>query len=470
MNAAVVGVLAAVLCSTADAALAARPHVIIFGGGWGPEGTQQSLERQVLALRRALADRQPTVLFADGDPRTRSVQTPGPEDRTTALLGLIFNQRRDLHESYRRSKIADAGPASREGLLTALQDHDQRAGTVLFGVGHGTPAEEERPAALELWGPNDRVTPPELASVLDGGRAGPTAVVLGHCHSGAFTALSRRTGAPGGPVARPARCVFAAVPADREASGCTNDLTAAGAQAYVSRFTEALTQASADLDGDGRTSLAEAHAYARIHDSTIDVPITSAEIWAEEALGARAPRPTQLDLTRLLADAPSAEAAVLTALGASYTRRRDGVAAAERDYRRLQHRLRRSHAELEALQDRFESKRRVVLDRLLARWPELANPYHAVSRALLSGPAPVITKWLQSQPDLEALMRIDRELTASDLEALKIEKTAARLERWLRAAQYVANIAAIRRPLKLGGTPRLAEDLEALLACERLAP
>ena len=457
------GALTALLLASTPVSGADRPHIVIFGGGWGPEGTQLSIEAQVLALADTLKDRRPTLLFADGRPATRAVQGPGPQDEATVLLGLIFNQRRDLHETYRPTTVQANGPASRKGLLETLQRLDGRAGTVVFGVGHGSPAEKGRPAGLDLWGPDDRTTVRDLTRVLDAKRIGPTAFVLGQCHSGAFTALAYVGGRAGQPLAAPSRCVFAAVPADREASGCTNDVSDQAGRAYVSQFTAAL-QGKGDLDADGRVSLAEAHAYARIHDETVDVPVSSLEVLVDEALGPRAPDPARLDTRTLLADADPTTAAVLKALGPAYVSQRDGALAAERDFRDIQTKAKRLTAAFETLQDRFESTRRVLLDRLLAVWPELANPYHSVSRAMLAGPAPMITRWLRTQPELTELRKTDAQVSASDLELLAVEKQAARLERWLRAAQFVANLNALR------ANTSLKAQLAAARKCEALVP
>ncbi|MEL7369855.1 MAG: hypothetical protein AAFN74_13135, partial [Myxococcota bacterium] len=143
------------------------PSIIIFGGGWGPEGTQQSIEDQVVSVERTLRRQRPTVLFADGHAQTRSVQIAGPSDKVTDLLGLVFNQRRDLQTAYRPSRVSAGGPANRQHLFEAIQKTSRASATIVFGVGHGTPAEGDRPAGLELWGSDNRVTPEALAEILD---------------------------------------------------------------------------------------------------------------------------------------------------------------------------------------------------------------------------------------------------------------------------------------------------------------
>ena len=441
------------------------PQIIIFGGGWGPEGTQQSLEAQVDRLSAVLRSTTPTVLFADGGGNGRSVQIPATEDATTDLLGLIFNRRQDLHSDYRATRLTPNGAANRSQIIQALQaSQNHRGGTIVIGVGHGSPAEDEIEAAIELWGIDDRLTPTGLAAVLDKRRAGPTAFVLGQCHSGAFTTLAYSGAKDSQPLARPARCVFAAVPADREASGCTADLNSASAQAYVSRFTEALTNRAADFNGDGRVALFEAHAYAKIHDDTVDVPVSSLDLWVRATIGEAAPAVTSVDLRQVLTRVDRADAAVLTALGRQYVGRSNGITAAENDFQALQATIEAKHKAFDDLQSRFETERRTILDRLLAEWPELTNPYHPVSRALLAGPAPIVVRWLKAQAELPALLKLDASLAEVDDRVLAAEKAAARLERWLRTAQTAVD----RQLLRQRG--RHVDELNALQACGAMSP
>lgn len=444
------------------------PELIIFGGGWGPEGTQASLESQVIALEKALKARSPTVLFAAGTPTARAVQIAAPVDPVAELLGLIFNDRRNLHTDYRPAKVRAAGPANRSRLIGALRAHrTAEGGTIVFGVGHGSPADDRATVALELWGPDDRLTVEALAKALDPPRKGPTAFVLGQCHSGAFTAVAYRDGRSDRPLASPARCTFAAAPADREASGCTTDLSSPSALAYASQMTVAMGAArtSADADRDGRVSLSEAHAFARIHDPTIDVPVSTSEAWMESTLGDRAPNPERLDLRKLVDAARPSEQSVLRALGPAYVLNANGFVAARNDFDRLQDQIEAERNDFDELQARFDDLRKRLLDRVLARWPELANPYHPVSRALLAGPAPAVIALLRAQAELPELRRLDTELIELDARLLRLDKQTARLERWLRAAQATAN----ERAIVASGGPR-ARALASILACESLVP
>ena len=443
--------------------LRADPAILVFGGGWGPEGTQASLESQVAALATALAPAKPTILFAAGDRAVRAVQEAAPEpDPMAELLGLVFDRGDNLQVRYRPPHQPWSLPASRRSLLDALSRAATRpGGLVVIGTGHGSPAADETPAALDLWGPDDKLSVTELAEHLDGaGAKGPTAFVLGQCHSGAFTALSHAGGDPARPLATPTRCVLAAVPGDREAAGCTPEVNDPGARAYIALFAEAARdREKADLDRDGKLTLAEAHAWARIHDETVDVPVSSSELWLEAVVGevsldALVPGP-------ILSRARRTEWDVLErVLPAKLTDRRpaallERLAELRRHIGDLEEHLR------EAIDER-EHLRRLVLDRVLARWPELVNPYHRESRRLLAGDAAEVVEHLRGLPELAQLQAADATVARRDREIWEREREAARLERWVRAAKIIVREAKLRAE---GDQAQLAA-LNALLACE----
>lgn len=452
---------------SSGAAHAAPPEILIVGGGWGPEGTQASIEAHVEALQASLQPRTVEVLFAAGSGPAPAVQVPREApDPVGALLGLVFDRRDGLGVRYRKTRLTRAGRASRAGFLKAVLQHRRRGDTIVFAAGHGAPAEGDAPAALELWGPDDRLTVPELADALDETPGRRLALVLGQCHSGAFTDVAFVGADPDIGLAAPTRCVLAAVPASREASGCTPDVDDPGARAYLAVIAEALAAPDrADRDGDGAVSLAEAHAYALVHDGTVDLPVRSSEAWLARRLGRRAP-----DLARLSRDALEAAAApedryaLQSILPKAYARAAPGVVRAQ--LARLDRANEALDRAIAAVADRREVARRKLVDAVLLRWPVLANPYHAEARALLAGDAPEVMRYVRARPELEALLSLDRSLAALDAQLLARLRETVRFERWLRVAQRVADEAALRATKS---TAKI-EALDALLACERMVP
>lgn len=432
-----------------------RPSVLVFGTGWGAEGTQASIEAHALALA---AVTQPDRLLIGGGPEVRSVQTEGAVDELADLLGLVLDRRDGLHVEYRPPRAPGVGVASKAGLLAALDPLLARGkDTVVFGAGHGSAANDDQAASLELFGPDDQLDVLSLAQHLDQARPKARTIwVLGQCHSGAFADLMHVGGDPKAPLAEPGRCVFAAVPASREAAGCTTDVGHPDARAYLAVFAEALKDQRGDADGDGRVSLTEAHFYALLHDSTVDLPVRSSEVWLERhqrlpALQALGPKD--------LRGATPVEARVLAKLSAEVPPGTPSAMAlalvqAKEEEDRLDE-ASRAAADAEA------QVRRRVSDRLLATFPELTNPFHPVARRLLGPEAAQLKAKILADPELAELQAKAAATAVADEAALKVARRRARLERYEGLARHVAARA------KASAKTRAA--LERLYGCESTA-
>jgi hypothetical protein len=445
------------------AASAEVPEILIFGGGWGPEGTEASIERHVQLLADATRAKQ--VLFAAGRSQTvRAVQETAKSDEATIVLARLFDHSTDLHVRYRATKLAPSGAASRAALLDALKKLDRRRAAIVFGAGHGAKATETEPAAIELWGPDDRVTAKDLAKAL-ARRGRPTAFVLGHCHSGAFADVAYVGGDPKNALAAPSRCVLAAVPADREASGCTPDIGDPSAPAYLAQFATALTSEAADYDRNGTITLEEAHAFAVIEDRTVDVPVRTSELFVDAELGERAPDPTAFPMRTILDAASPAERAVLLTRPPLVPGKTDLKASDVRaKLDALDRRIERDAKALDDLVDGRETARRGLIDAALAKWPELANRLHPTSRKLLAGDATEVVRFVKNHADHPRVIAAEGKIRRADANLVKLEREAARLERWLRTARYVLG----RKVVEEKSDARAKKGLTSLLACERL--
>ncbi len=109
----------------------------------------------------------------------------------------------------------------------------------------------------------------------------PVVLVMVQCYSGGFSHTIFNDANAALALSPHPRCGFFSQVYDRPAAGCTSDVKEADYQEYSSFFWAALggqtrtgqPVTSADFDGDGRVSFAEAHAYAVLESDTIDVPI-----------------------------------------------------------------------------------------------------------------------------------------------------------------------------------------------------
>ena len=463
-----VSAAALTLATSAVVHAAPSPTVIIFGGGWGPEGTQHSIELQVSALVGSLTERRPTVLFAAGSPSVRAVQISGPVDEPAELLGLIFNQRRDLRADYRPTRVQAVGAASRAQILLALDgSRGTRAGTVVFGVGHGSAAEEGRSAALELWGPDEHVTPESLAMALDTPkRRGPTAFVLGQCHSGAFTAVSHREGRPTAPLAAPRALRVRGGPRGSGSLGLHHG------HRFAERRGVRLLRGPRLVDGlqgggHRRRRPGQPRGSARLRAGSRP-DRRRAGVERHALAGAPAGRRRTIHRGARFAEPrrnrPAGGAARAHRVGPRLcgTRRRGGRAQAA--HRAVQTEIDRLHGEYDMTMERFDVTRNYILDRVLSRWPELSNPYHPVSR-LARRSRPRGGGAHQSAIGIVFLAGARRSGGGSRQRILELEKRRARLERWLRAVQAAANERLLRRR---GGLD--VANLDAILACEALIP
>src|SRR5690606_14797632 len=113
----------------------------------------------------------------------------------------------------------------------------------------------------------------------------PVVLVVVQCYAGGFSHTIFKEGKNEKGLAPHPRCGFFSQVHDRVAAGCTPDVNEANYQEYSSFFWAALAGSSRsgepipriDYDGDGVTSFAEAHAYAVIESSTVDIPLRTSD-------------------------------------------------------------------------------------------------------------------------------------------------------------------------------------------------
>ncbi|MEL6543093.1 MAG: hypothetical protein AAFQ82_00605 [Myxococcota bacterium] len=425
------------------------PTLIVFGGSAPPEiGEEVSLELQVDKLSSALRQGKPTVLFGSGRARlVRELQELPQNGALQALVGI------GGWPKTRASTLRVNGTAERGQVLEALaRSTDAAEGTVVFGVGHGSEPKGDG-GSIDLSGGNGRLTVQELAQTLDRtGRRAATAFVLGHCFSGSFAELmfEARAQTP----ARPMRCTFSAVPADRPADGCVTNPSDRSIQAYAWMIGDALERSDrADLDQDRRVTLAEAHAYARIHDPTSNVPFSSSESWIRKRGKSRLSR-------RTIADAQAAatreDRAVLEALLPEDTSPGTSLSSVRRRLRRMNREVDRALR----IVDRGDRKARALRETLLDDlW--VADLQRALERGAIIE-LREIDRALSQRADVRALSELSRKIDRQFDAARELHHRAARLERFLRAAE----VALLGKTL----TVRDQRVLDEIRACEAMAP
>ncbi|MEO1171738.1 MAG: hypothetical protein AAFX94_06760 [Myxococcota bacterium] len=420
------------------------PALIVFGGSAPASvGEEVSLEVQVEKLESALANRSPSVMFGAGESKFVRVLKAVP--RGGALAALVGSPGLPAR---RPTTLSVEGPAGREELLTALEGSAGAAGgTVVFGVGHGTRPKRNGDGSIDLAGTNGRLWVSELERSLDAQpRSGDTALVLGHCFSGAFARIARKRSA-----AR--RCALTAVPPDRPSDGCVTEEADRSVRAYAWMIGEALGRAAeSDVNGDGRVTLAEAHAFARIHDPTANVPYSSSEDWIRYRTRSRRVDGT---VARAMALATEEDRAVLQALQPDFVEGRTRLREIRRVHRKRMAQLSRSSAVDRVLAEELDEIRG-ALQREMRE--EIETALAARTRAEVA----LLDRELARDPRLRDLIKMHGELVARDARRREEHHQIAKIERFLRAAELALLEAKMRK--------RDVKTLTRIRACEALAP
>jgi len=309
----------------------ARDYFLTIGGGYDPTGNQISIEENVQTFQRLLAKSRPDapahdVYFADGDDPARDLQYRDAQLETPIarkLMALIIGNPSEVGICYRDHAVeALAGPAERDSIERRLAQlgRELQAGDrlIIYVTGHGESAsgdDSERgydyrydddsqqwvaksksqdaprddsaayDVSFHLWD-NDPVSTREFTRWLD--KISPevdVVIVMVQCYSGGFAHYIFRNADPALGLSPARRAGFFAQVHDRPAAGCTPDAQETDLGEYSKSFLAALAGATrdgtpvttADYDGDGRVSFAEAHAYAVIESETIDIPVRASE-------------------------------------------------------------------------------------------------------------------------------------------------------------------------------------------------
>lgn len=403
---------------------------IVAGGGATPESNEVSIEEDLRLARRVLGG-DGVTLFASGrdNQAVRVEATDLGGDPLVTELGAMFSPRPGRTSSYRPASIDADGAASPTRFLETVRTEASSAGKPLtiYVAGHGDKGETPAQNAVVMWA-NFTVTPVDLAEALASTKR-QTRLVFTTCFSGgfaevAFAAADESKGAVPDDV-----CGLFASTWDLEAGGCDPDPDRGLHDGYGVHFLNALDgktrtneTVAADIAGDGRVSLLDAHTYARMKSGSIDVPTTTSERWL---------RSTVEPATRAEPYEMPHEAAVITALGPKFDNP-DEDAARER--------LQKLDAEIAALADAEAAAIALeteaywdVAAAMLARWPVIDDPWHPLWQGTIDTHRAEITAFLQTSPLMAAFGARTEEVNAISTERIALEVRRAPLMRLVRA-------------------------------------
>ena len=275
-------------------------NLLILGGGYSPSGNEISLESNIKYLHRqkdkiGLSKFKTKTLFADGLAPSRDIKFRNPTftvPETNLILAEIFGSTRGIYNQYRNNHLKADGASSIKEFDDWIKDLNSssiQSSNLIYFTGHGGKGEKKTPnnTSAYLWN-NYKFKVSEFTKKLDSLPSDQTFIlIMVQCYSGGFADYIFREGDEKKGLHPQIRAGFFATVHDRVAAGCTPDIREENYQEYSTHFWEALCGESRiekkiqkpDFNGDGSTSLTEAHAYVVIHSNTIDIPIKTSDVF-----------------------------------------------------------------------------------------------------------------------------------------------------------------------------------------------
>jgi len=497
----------------------AKEYALIVGGGYSPEHNPVSFERQVLRAVNVLQQRKFAsidVLFADGDDTQPDLldqttarnegPTPVAEKETEISIAML---RRVLGSEFDRPATGSdlrnhrvphvLGAATLKSVKQwfAEQGSQLQSGDrlLLYFATHGTLAERQagepksQDSELLLWG-EERLRVATLGALVGTLPDGVQVTLLSPaCYAGGFAELGwpNRMAVENdqaGPLHLPVAGFFA-TSFDRPAAGCTSMADKANVRDYASCFWSALAGSWPDgtpvkelVVGNvaAETSFDQAHAFALLSDTTLDVPMKTSD-YAVRQLSrfGRADEPRLISsdpaYRDLLAAASAADKVLLDRLSlrARLTHERK-LSQARTELRRLTFDLKALSDERTQLKLADRAERLQLAAALHKRFPARALPMNEAA-ASPAGPRRFteqekskIVVWLKAAPAWSKLVASQDRLAAIDQERLLLEVQWAGYQRFLQTAESV--IFAHNLPLLVDDVSIL-QRFETLLKAER---
>lgn len=260
---------------------ARKTHFLAIGGGPEPEQNEIAIEKNILYFQRTLNalgfdPAKASTLFANGNDGTATVRYLDPQGQQQFKAPQIPNLK---------------GASTMANLQNSLQNLDRNSKSIFFYfTGHGIPNDEDiNNNAFLMWN-KESLTVQGFANLLDKLPPDKSVVtVMSQCFSGSFANFIYQSGDPERPVTMQTRCGFFATVKTRPSVGCSPEVNEADYQDYSSSFFAGLSGRnrlgkaveSADYNQDGRVSFAEAHAFAKVDEKSVDWPISTLEAWLQ---------------------------------------------------------------------------------------------------------------------------------------------------------------------------------------------
>jgi len=470
----------------------AGDRYLTIGGGGSPQNNQVSLERNVVFFQRTLVDcgvkdPQHEVFFACGnDPTARDLQFVPPKaepPRVNLLLSRLFGREQDLWNNYRPHELKDLkGPATRAAITQWFANEGRRLADgdrlFIYFTGHGSGGQRSQPrnTTMDLW-MDGGMPVREFIRLLD--QLPPkvkVVLVMVQCHSGGFADVIFKDAIAGPALAEQVRCGFFATWPERLAAGCTPDSVEENYREYSTWFWAALSGklrngtpiAKPDYDKDGKTSLAEAHAYVQLTSDTVDIPLCTSDVLVRQFGRTANSKVTGLmsstsSFEKLVELASADQRAVLEGLSQQLDLKgNDRVSAAIKLANTVDGERRSLVRQKDRLMQEADGLRKQLRGAVMGKWPEMTNAWHPAVTKALETDAAAIVKVIESHPAFARWEKLEESADQSDEKAFTQERKWVKCQRLI----YVAESVALAANLEKTAPPLVRERYRELRKAE----
>ena len=400
----------------------------------------------------------------------------------------VFRQTKHLSDRYRTHEVPQIqGATSRDNIAKWFDDVGSklRAGDRLFVyvTAHGGRSADKkvpRNTKLFLWN-TQNLQMKEWAAHLDK-LADEVAVitVMVQCYCGGFADILFNEGDSTKGIANANRCGFFATTHDRPAAGCTADVNEQNYHEYSSYFWEAFRGQTRtgqaierpDYDGDGITSFTDAHAYAMLTSTTVDISVKTSDVFLRAFSKTKLDKPKEakakngadtkenaepakeLAVELLTADVPyeqlfqlasPADRAVLDGLSLELgLTEPDRAKQAKARAAELMKEKKDLDTQYKKKSGEYNTVAGNIRKQLEIRWPELSNRWHPKTVDVLANESEELVKLIESHPDFTKLEQCRDQMKELSDNKLNIDRQWVKCQRIIRTLENVALAANLR--------------------------
>jgi len=268
-------------------------HTLVIGGGPSPFYNQVAIESNVRYMGKLVRAGDPfRVLFADGNPQTKSVRFESEETGPDSKVGPFSVP--GSKNQYRAPDLPRLDGASVHDNVVkevAAFSGDRKSPVLLYFTGHGSLASDLKVSQFDLWNGGRYAVPDLVEALRSYGTDQPVTILMVQCHSSDFGNTLYVGGDRAKGLAANRVCGFFASISARVAAGCSPAVNEAYYKDFSSYFLAALTGedrlgrsvTGADYDHNGKVGMNEAFCWSLVNDDSIDTPICTSDLLLKNA-------------------------------------------------------------------------------------------------------------------------------------------------------------------------------------------